>query len=142
MVLVGQNADVTLPSGKSVAAYLLEDATVTAGNGVGDTIIDAGAGGINTLNGANSGKDTFVFSGDFGQVTINNFITKQNGNYDTLQLSKAEFGDLATMIRNNDIQQVGANTVITNPLNHADTITLTGISTSTLISHPSNFTFG
>jgi hypothetical protein len=49
--------------------------------------------------GNDSGKDTFVFSGSFGQNTITNFITKDGGNHDTLELSKAEFGDLATKAR-------------------------------------------
>jgi hypothetical protein len=92
------------------------------------------------LNGAVSGKDTFVFSGDYGLNTVNNFIAS-GGNHDTLQLDHSEFGDLAAMIRGGDIQQVGTSTLITNPHNAADAITLTGVSASQLESHPSNFAF-
>jgi hypothetical protein len=81
------------------------------------------------------------FSGDFGHNTINNFITKPGGNHDILEFSKAQFGDLATMIREGDIQQVGSDTLITNPHNSADTVKLVGISALELESHLSNFHF-
>jgi autotransporter passenger strand-loop-strand repeat protein len=148
----------TAPSGTATVAAVTPDAgsTVTAGNGAPNTIITNGATSAatpsalasplsndpaNTLNGADSGKDTFVFSGDFGQNTINNFITRNMGNHDILELSKAQFGDLATMIKNGDIQQVGNDTIITNPLNSADTIKLIGVSAVDLESHPSDFHF-
>jgi autotransporter passenger strand-loop-strand repeat protein len=94
-----------------------------------------------TLTGADSGRDVFVFAGSFGHNTINHFITKEEGNHDILAFSKAQFGDLATMMKNGDIQQVGADTLITNPLNPADTVKLTGVSALELESHPSNFHF-
>ena len=49
-------------------------------------------GNGDTLNGANSGKDTFVFMGDFGTNTVKNYIGKANGNFDVIQLSKSDFG--------------------------------------------------
>jgi hypothetical protein len=85
--------------------------------------------------------DTFVFSGNFGQNTIKNFATREGGNHDILEFSKAQFGDLATMIKNGNIQQIGHDTLITDPLNSADTIKLIGVSASELESHPSNFHF-
>jgi hypothetical protein len=109
----------------------------TVASSVNDPIGDPS----NTLNGADSGKDVFVFSGDFGSNTINSFITKDQGNHDILELSQAQFGDLATMIKNGNIQQFGNDTIITNPLNSADTITLIGVSAADLESHPSNFHF-
>jgi len=108
---------------------------------VASSVSDPIGGASNTLNGADSGKDTFVFFGSFGPNTINNFITRDEGNHDTLELSRAEFGDLATMIKNGNIQQVGPDTLITNPLNPADIVKLAGISASELQSHPSNFVF-
>ena len=48
-------------------------------------------GNGDTLNGANSGKDTFVFMGEFGTNTVNNYIGKANGNFDVIQLSKSDY---------------------------------------------------
>jgi len=101
--------------------------TLTAGNGQGDVLI---GGPGDTLNGATSGKDTFVFAGDFGQNIINNFISKGEWNYDVIQLDKSEFANLAAVQA--ATHQVGSNTVITDPHNSADTITLTGVSVSSL----------
>ena len=72
------------------------NATLTAANGVGAVLI---GGPRDTLNGANSGKDTFVFAGDFGQNTINNYVGKANGNYDVIQLDHSEFANLAAVQR-------------------------------------------
>ena len=54
------------------------NAILNAANGVGAALV---GGNGDTLNGANSGKDTFVFMGDFGQITVNNYIGKANGNF-------------------------------------------------------------
>ena len=113
------------------------NATLTAANGVGAVLI---GGPGHTLNGANRGKDTFVFAGDFGQDTINNYIGKTNGNYDVIQLDKSDFANLTAV--QNAAQQVGSNTVITytDPHNHAaSTITLTGVSLSSLHFDASHF---
>jgi hypothetical protein len=130
---------VNLPNGGagSTVSVMPAITKIASANPLSNAVGDPG----NTLNGANSGGDTFVFSGSFGQNTINNFITKPGGNHDTLELSKAQFGDLATMIQNGNIQQVGNDTLITDPLNSADTIKLIGVSASELESHPSNFHF-
>jgi autotransporter passenger strand-loop-strand repeat protein len=144
------------PNGTSALVLAQPNAgsTVTLGNGPGSMAVVSGATSSttsplsnaigdpsNTFNGADSGKDTFAFLGSFGPNAINNFITRDEGNHDTLELSRAEFGDLATMIKNGNIQQVGPDTLITNPLNPADTVKLTGISALELESHPSNFHF-
>jgi autotransporter passenger strand-loop-strand repeat protein len=127
--------------------------TVTLGNGPGSMTVVSGATSptsplsnavgdpSNTFNGADSGMDRFAFLGSFGSNTINNFIARDEGNHDTLELSRAEFGALATMVKNGNIQQVGPDTLITNPLNPADTVKLAGISALELESHPSNFVF-
>ena len=64
------------------------NATLNAANGVGAALV---GGNGDTLNGANSGKDTFVFMGDFGTNTVNNYIGKANGNFDVIQLSKSDY---------------------------------------------------
>jgi hypothetical protein len=146
-----------VPNGTTALVAVAPDAgsTITLANGATNTVVVNGATSAtpsalasnavgdpsNTLNGADSGKDTFVFSGSFGHNTINNFITRDEGNHDALELSRAQFGDLATMIKAGDIQQVGADTLITNPLNSADTVKLIGVSALELESHPSNFHF-
>ena len=84
------------------------NATLNAANGVGAALV---GGNGDTLNGANSGKDTFVFMGNFGQDTVNNYIGKANGNYDVFQLSKADFGTTPSAIAG-DAAQVGSNTCV------------------------------
>jgi hypothetical protein len=82
-------------------------------------------GNGDTLNGAISGKDTFVFMGAFGQDTVNHYFA--NGTFDVIQLSKSDFTSL-TAVQSAATQAPGsANTVITDPINH-DTITLAGVS--------------
>ncbi len=103
------------------------NATLTAVSGNGAVLI---GGPSDTLNGANSGKDTFVFTHDFGQNIINGFVAKANGNFDIIQLDHSEFANLAAVQA--ATHQVGSNTVITDPHSPADTITLTGISLSSL----------
>ena len=108
------------------------NATLNAANGVGAALV---GGNGDTLNGASSGKDTFVFMGDFGQDTVNHYIA--NGNVDVIQLDHSEFTDLAAVLL--ATHQVGSNTVITDPYNSANTITLTGISETSLHFDASHF---
>jgi hypothetical protein len=107
---------------------------IPAGSHPADVLI---AGPGDTLNGAAAGNDMFVFSGDFGQVTVKNFISS-GGNHDTLLLDHSEFANLAAVIAHT--HQVGANTVITAP-NPADTITLTGVTASQLTASAHDFAF-
>ena len=112
------------------------NAILNAANGVGAALV---GGNGDTLNGANSGKDTFVFMGDFGTNTVNNYIGKANGNFDVIQLSKSDFGTNPAALANYATQAPGsANTVITDPVNH-DTITLVGVSLSSLHFDASHF---
>jgi len=100
------------------------NATLNAANGVGAALV---GGNDDTLNGAKSGKDAFVFMGNFGQDTVNDYIDK----FDVIQLSISDFMSLTT-VQSAATQAPGsANTVITDPVNH-DTITLTGVSLSSL----------
>ena len=57
------------------------NAILNAANGVGAALV---GGNGDTLNGANSGKDTFVAMGNFGEITVNNYIGKANGNFDVI----------------------------------------------------------
>ena len=115
------------------------NATLNAANGVGAALV---GGNGDTLNGANSGKDTFVFMGDFGRETVNNYIGKANGNFDVIQLSKTDFGTGPAALANlaNDATQAPGshNTVVTDPVNH-DTITFAGVSLSSLHFDASHF---
>jgi probable HAF family extracellular repeat protein/VCBS repeat-containing protein len=105
--------------------------------GVGNDVLIAGKGGAveiggpgDILTGSNK-ADTFVFAPNFGNNTITNFNT---GN-DAIELLKSEFANFAVVKA--DAQQVGHNTVITHDAQ--DTITLTGVSLSSL--HASDFHF-
>jgi lipoprotein-anchoring transpeptidase ErfK/SrfK len=111
------------------------NATLNAANGVGAALV---GGNGDTLNGANSGKDTFVFMGDFGQNTINGYIGKATGSFDVIQLSAADFGNIPGVIFS-DAKQMGPNIVITDPMNSHDTITLAGVSLSSLHFDASHF---
>ena len=73
-----------------------------------------------TLNAASYGQDTFVFNNNFGHDTVNNFQPA----LDVIQLQATVWGgNVATIMA--DIQQVGANSVLTLDPNHVVTITNT-----------------
>ncbi len=122
--VVGANQNVVqVPSGGS------------ATGGFGNTVIDGSAGNStltaattfnahqiliggpgDVLNAASFGQDTFVFANNFGHETINNFHPA----LDVIQLQQSQFGSLAAVMA--DIQQVGANSVLTLDANHVITI--------------------
>jgi Ca2+-binding RTX toxin-like protein len=83
-----------------------------------------------TLTGG-KGADTYVFTGQFGQNTINNY----NANKDIIELDQSQFSGLTAVQK--ATQQVGANTVITD--NAGDTITLIGVKLSQLHFDASHF---
>jgi hypothetical protein len=88
---------------------------------------------------ANIGVDTVVAMGNFGQITVNNY--KANGllALDVIQLSKSDFGTNPAAIAHDATQAPGSpNTVITDPVNH-DTLTLAGVSLSSLHFDASHF---
>jgi VCBS repeat-containing protein len=110
----------------------------SATGGYNNTILDGSAGGAtltaaetfnahqilvggpgDTLNAASFGQDTFVFADNFGHETINNFHPA----LDVIQLQQSQFGSLAAVMA--DIQQVGADSVLTLDANHVITITNT-----------------
>ena len=112
------------------------DSTLIAVNGIGAALV---GGNGDTLKLANIGLDTVVAMGNFGQITVDNY--KANGllDIDLIQLSKADFGTNAAAIAKDATQAPGsANTVITDPVNH-DTITLVGVSLSSLHFNASHF---
>jgi microcystin-dependent protein len=116
----------------------------TATSGYGNTVLDGSAGGAtitaaatfnahevliggpgDTLNAASYGRDTFVFAGDFGHNTINNF----HAGLDDIQLQTSQFGSLAHVFA--DLHQVGADTVLMLDPGHAVTITHTALASLT-----------
>jgi hypothetical protein len=93
-------------------------------------------GGPNDTLTAHKGYvDTCIFMGNFGNDTITNY----NSVKDVIQLSAADFGTNPAALANDAAQALGSpNTVITDPVNH-DTITLTGVSLSSLHFDASHF---
>jgi VCBS repeat-containing protein len=129
----GGNAGVTIQGGNGGGLVLDGGAgndVVIAGKGA--TVLIGGPG--DTLTGG-KGSDTFIFVGDFGSNTITNF----NPHRDIIQLATSEFTDFTTL-QQNDMKLVnGTDTLITNPHDSDDTITLLGITPSHL--HASDFQF-
>jgi VCBS repeat-containing protein len=125
---VGGTAGTTIKGG--FGFYVLD------GGGGNDTLI-AGIGVQVLIGGPNDtltaalGSDTFAFAPNFGMNTINHFSPI----LDSIELPKSEFANFAAV--QSDMQQVGANTVIT--YDPADVITLIGVHASSL--HASDFHF-
>jgi hypothetical protein len=89
---------------------------------------------ISSLINGGHGHDTSVFTGNFGQDTITNLSLL----HDNIVLAQAVFGNNFAAMQS-DITQVGTNTVIADPQNSANVITLTGVNASSL--HASDFKF-
>jgi autotransporter-associated beta strand protein/VCBS repeat-containing protein len=125
---LGGAADTTVYGhfGKSVLDGSPGNDTLVAGSG--KEVLIGGPG--DTLE-AGSGLDTFVFLPGFGHNAIKSFNPLLN----KIQLTASEFANLAAV--QHDMQQVGANTVITYDAH--DTITLIGLHAASL--HASNFEF-
>ncbi|TDM81961.1 hypothetical protein, partial [Lactobacillus crispatus] len=70
-----------------------------------------------TLNAASYGRETFVFAGNFGHNTVNNFQTS----LDAIQLQQSQFGSISNVMA--DLHQVGADSVLTLDPSHVVTIT-------------------
>ena len=102
----------TVLDGSAGGATLTAAATFNA-----HQILVGGPGDI--LNAASFGQDTFVFAGNFGHETINNFQPA----LDVIQLQQSQFGSLAAVMA--DIHQVGADSVLMLDANHVITITNT-----------------
>jgi hypothetical protein len=73
-----------------------------------------------------------------GRSRSNGYIGKANGNFDVIQLSSADFGGIPGVIFAYTKQE-GNNTVITDPHNSNDTITLLGVSLSSVRFGASHF---
>ncbi|HTB02708.1 MAG TPA: Ig-like domain-containing protein [Bradyrhizobium sp.] len=119
--------------------YVQVPAGGSATAGFGNTTLDGSAGNAtlnasatlnahqfliggpgDTLNAASYGQDTFVFNSNFGHDTVNNFQPA----LDVIQLQATVWGGSVANIMA-DIQQVGANSVLTLDPNHVVTITNT-----------------
>src|SRR5262249_28528528 len=89
----------------------------------GATVLVGGPGDILT---GSVGTDTYVFMGQFGQNTITNY----NPNKDLIQLDHNEFTDLNAVMK--AALPTTSGTVITDPPNSPDTITLIGVAPASL----------
>jgi hypothetical protein len=98
-----------------------KNTTTTLIGGPGDTLI-----GTLDSHGKPAGGDIFVFHGNFGQNTITNYAAG-----DKIQFDSSAFGSNPAAILS-DAHQVGADTVITDPHNSANTVTLTDVQLSSL----------
>ena len=125
-VTAGANSIVTVGNGADTVTAGA-NSTITLGNGA-DTVT-----AISSLINGGNGHDTFVFTGSVGPDTITQF----NPLHDNIVLAQATFANFGAV--QNDMTQVGANTVITDPQNPANAITLTGVKASSL--HASDFHF-
>jgi hypothetical protein len=115
----------------------LKGVNQTLDGSAGNVVLDATNASKNTMTtliggpgdkliGTPGGGDTFVFHGNFGQNTITNYAAG-----DKIQFDSSAFGSDPTAILS-DAHQVGADTVITDPHNSANTVTLTGVQLSSL----------
>jgi Bacterial cadherin-like domain len=91
--------------------------------GKGATVLVGGNG--DTLTG-NKAADTFVFMGQFGQNMITNFDPK----HDIIQLDHNEFANLNAVMH--AAVKTASGTVITDPTNSADKVTLVGVDLASL----------
>jgi len=125
ITVTGANQNyVQVPAGGSATAGY---ANTTLDGSAGNATLSAAAtlnahqfligGPGDTLNAASFGQDTFVFNNNFGHDTVNNFQPA----LDVIQLQQSVWGsNIANIMA--DIQQVGANSVLTLDVNHVITI--------------------
>jgi VCBS repeat-containing protein len=112
---VSPGSSVTTPSGNIVLDGSAGNATLTSSTTLNSQhILIGGPGDI--LNGGVA-RDTFVFAGDFGHNTINNYQSAT----DYIQLQQSQVGSIANVL--GDLHQVGANAVLTIDADHVITIT-------------------
>jgi hypothetical protein len=119
--------DVTLGASDTLLNTGIIHGDVTLG--ASDTINDSRGeitGGINAAS-----NDLFLYSGHFGQETINNFAAS-----DIIKFAANDFGSLGSVL--GSTKQVGADSVIT--LDATDTITLVGVAKSSLTAVNFSFT--
>jgi serralysin len=98
----------------------------TLQGGDGKDILDGGVG--NDMLTGGKGNDLFVFIDGFGRDTITDF-----GNGDRIQFDSGVFATPQEVLEAS--QQVGANTVITDPNNSNNTVTLQGVQLNNLNEH-------
>jgi T5SS/PEP-CTERM-associated repeat protein len=134
-------------TGASFNAYQVEDNASGTGlqetldlNNGGHTLYALVAGqtltsqGDDTMVGSDAGATTFVFDAIYGHDTIANFTTA-----DTISLPSSEFANFAAMDTTSHVANVAGNVVIT--ASDGDTLTIDGLSTTTLAGLSANFKF-
>lgn len=125
-VQVAPGTSATTNFGNTVLDGRAGNATLNAANTANAHEFLIGGPG-DTLNAASFGLDTFVFVGDFGHNTINNFHLPGSVNF--IQLQQSQFGSVAAVLA--DLHQVGADSVLTLDPDHVITITNTQVASLT-----------
>jgi hypothetical protein len=77
-----------------------------------------------------AGSDLFAFSGNFGNVTFDDFVAGSGSTHDTIQFAANDFGTFSQI--QSASSQVGADVVI--KLDATDSITLNNVTLASLVS--------
>jgi hypothetical protein len=135
----GSNNQVSLYNTNGIADVINGSNGTVIFNGAQATV----ANGSNTLDFAAIGgsiatiasNETLTFASVVGATQIFGF-----GTTDQVNLSAAQFGSSWSAFLSGDVSQSGANTLITDPNNHANQITLVGVVDTSLVQANFHFT--
>ena len=137
--VTGGSGSDTFIAGSAAVTFIGGSGTEILTGGAGDDVITAGSGKDTITGGkgddlltAGTGKDTFMYSGNFGNDTIDSF----NHNKDIIHFAANDFASYTAL--ESHMVQDGADVVIT--LDATDSIVLTNQTLANLTS--SDFTFG
>ncbi|HZZ23132.1 MAG TPA: hypothetical protein VFE60_11405 [Roseiarcus sp.] len=145
--------DLNLSSNANKLVLYDPSQTVTRGAG-SETLQVAGMGGdplsyhaVETIDATTSGSEQFIFSAGFGAETINGF-SASGASPDTIQLSKSAFSylpagvtqaqALAAVLDNGGARDSSGLTISDS---HGDSLTLAGVSLSTVAANPAMIQF-
>jgi Ca2+-binding RTX toxin-like protein len=93
--------------------------------GAGDDVVDGGAG--NDYLEGNGGDDVFVFAPDFGNDRVVGFDANPAGGQDLIDLKAFDIDDAVEFAARVDIDDIGADTLVTIDGNASQTIRLVGV---------------
>ena len=144
--------DLNLSSSANELVLYQPSLTVTRGGG--SEALQAGTGSdplsyhaVETIDASTSGSEQFIFSAGFGNETINGF-SASGASPDTIQLSKSAFSyltagmtqaqALAAVLDNGGAQGSSGLTISDS---HGDSLTLAGVTTSTVAANPGMIQF-
>ncbi len=144
--------DLNLSSSANELVLFNPSLTVTRGGGsealqVGTGSDPLGYHSVETIDASTSGSEQFIFSAGFGNETINGF-SASGATPDTIQLSKSAFSylpagvtqaqALAAVLDNGGAKGSSGLTITDS---HGDSLTLTGVTTSTVAANPGMIQF-